>query len=165
MSGTPKSLLLLLVFISFVLSGFGQTPTPSTWPPSSEHTTAPLWSGGAPGASTAKAAEQDTTTAKDRQVAGRPVIRIGNVSVPTLTLYGVKSAPNSGPTPAVVVFPGGGYYVLAIDLEGTEVCDWLTSEGITCVLLKYRVPHTGPQWDDRCKCEMNPKAPMARSLS
>src|SRR5437660_8807221 len=56
MSGTLKSLLLLLVFISFVLSAFGQTPTPSAWPPSSEHTTVPLWSGGAPGASTAKAA-------------------------------------------------------------------------------------------------------------
>src|ERR1700747_3795971 len=37
-------------------------------------------------------------------------------------------------------FPGGGYRILAIDLEGTEVCDWLTSKGITCVLLKYRVP-------------------------
>jgi len=41
---------------------------------------------------------------------------------------------------AVVVLPGGGYRILAIDLEGTEVCDWLTSKGITCVLLKYRVP-------------------------
>jgi acetyl esterase/lipase len=41
---------------------------------------------------------------------------------------------------AVVVFPGGGYWILAIDFEGTEVCDWLTAEGITCVLLKYRVP-------------------------
>jgi acetyl esterase/lipase len=48
---------------------------------------------------------------------------------------------------AVVVFPGGGYWVLAIDLEGTEVCDWLTSKGITCVLLKYRVPgeHKSPR--------------------
>jgi acetyl esterase/lipase len=43
-----------------------------------------------------------------------------------------------------VVFPGGGYSILAIDLEGTEVCDWLNSTGITCVLLKYRVPNTGP---------------------
>jgi acetyl esterase/lipase len=41
---------------------------------------------------------------------------------------------------AVVVFPSGGYEVLAIDLEGTEACEWLTSHGITCVLLKYRVP-------------------------
>lgn len=44
---------------------------------------------------------------------------------------------------AVVVFPGGGYWILAIDLEGTEVCDWLTAKGITCVLLKYRVPGNG----------------------
>jgi len=44
----------------------------------------------------------------------------------------------------VVVFPGGGYSILAIDLEGTEVCDWLNSTGITCLLLKYRVPGTGP---------------------
>jgi acetyl esterase/lipase len=50
---------------------------------------------------------------------------------------------------AVVVFPGGGYNILAIDLEGTEVCDWLTSRGITCVLLKYRVPcaKVGPYRD------------------
>jgi acetyl esterase/lipase len=38
------------------------------------------------------------------------------------------------------VFPGGGYQCLAIDLEGTEICDWLTSKGITAMLLKYRVP-------------------------
>jgi acetyl esterase/lipase len=41
---------------------------------------------------------------------------------------------------AVVVFPGGGYQILAIDLEGTEICDWLASKGITAILLKYRVP-------------------------
>jgi acetyl esterase/lipase len=62
---------------------------------------------------------------------------------------------------AMVVFPGGGYEILAIDLEGTEVCDWLTSKGITCVLLKYRVPHSGPQWNEACKCQKNPKAPLA----
>ena len=49
---------------------------------------------------------------------------------------------NSGA--AVVVFPGGSYRILAIDLEGTEVCEWLNSAGITCVLLKYRVPDSGP---------------------
>jgi acetyl esterase/lipase len=42
------------------------------------------------------------------------------------------------------VFPGGGYRIVAIDLEGTEVCDWLNSIGVNCVLLKYRVPDTGP---------------------
>ena len=40
----------------------------------------------------------------------------------------------------MIVFPGGGYDCLAIDLEGTEICDWLNSQGITAVLLKYRVP-------------------------
>jgi acetyl esterase/lipase len=58
-----------------------------------------------------------------------------------LTLFAPKGK-NTGA--AVVVFPGGGYKILAIDLEGTEVCDWLSSRGITCVLLKYRVPDTGP---------------------
>src|SRR5262249_43889712 len=59
------------------------------------------------------------------------------------------------------VFPGGGYQILAIDLEGTEVCDWLTSKGITCVLLKYRVPRSGPSWDRRLKRHVTPQVPMA----
>jgi acetyl esterase/lipase len=78
-------------------------------------------------------------------VAGRAVIRIGNVSAPTLTLY--LAAPASGSAPdgsAVVVFPGGGYRILAIDLEGTEVCNWLNSLAVNCVLVKYRVPDSGP---------------------
>jgi acetyl esterase/lipase len=59
------------------------------------------------------------------------------------------------------VFPGGGYQILAIDLEGTEVCDWLTSKGITCILLKYRVPNTGPTWDQDCGCDRNTRSSMA----
>jgi acetyl esterase/lipase len=55
------------------------------------------------------------------------------------------------------VFPGGGYQILAIDLEGTEICDWLMANGITCVLLKYRVPHSGPSWQRDCNCRINPK--------
>jgi acetyl esterase/lipase len=58
---------------------------------------------------------------------------------------------------AVVVFPGGGYQILAIDLEGTEVCDWLTPKGITCVLLKYRVTDVGPY----PKSGPYPESPMA----
>src|SRR6185436_17347879 len=57
----------------------------------------------------------------------------------TMTVYSPKGT-NTGV--AVVVFPGGGYNALAMDLEGTEICDWLTSRGITAVLLKYRVPTT-----------------------
>jgi acetyl esterase/lipase len=83
---------------------------------------------------------------------------VSSVSQPTMTIYS-PTGKNTGA--AVVVFPGGGYQILAIDLEGTEVCDWLTSKGITCVLLKYRVPNTGPHWDEKCQCHLYPKAPMA----
>jgi acetyl esterase/lipase len=62
---------------------------------------------------------------------------------------------------AVLVFPGGGYRALAIDLEGSEVCDWLTPKGITCIVLKYRVPGSGHHWDKACKCHKTPKVPMA----
>jgi acetyl esterase/lipase len=136
-----KSLRALVAVASFAFA-VAQTPTSSSWPASPSHTTIPLWPAGAPGTSTATGPEQDTTTSKDRQVDGRAVIRIGNVSQPTITLYSGRTSNNSAP--AVVVFPGGGYRIVAIDLEGTEVCDWLNSIGVNCVLLKYRVPESGP---------------------
>jgi acetyl esterase/lipase len=116
---------------------------PSGWPPPPGHVTLQLWPGTAPGEQPNQPAEADTTTAKDNLIAGKPLIRLGNVSVPTITLYEPSHGKN-GAGPAVVVFPGGGYHILAIDLEGTEVCDWLNSIGVTCVLLKYRVPDSGP---------------------
>jgi acetyl esterase/lipase len=127
--------ILLAAFLGTSTSMFAQ------WPPAAGHTTLNVWPHGAPGAPANPAPEGDTTTAKDHLVAGKPVIRIGNVSAPTLTLY----APTGKSTgAAVVVFPGGAYRILAIDLEGTEVCEWLNSIGVTCVLLKYRVPDSGP---------------------
>lgn len=127
------------------------------WQPSPGHTQVPIWPGAVPDAQPVAAPENDTTTITNL-VAGRPWVAVGNVSQPTMTVYSPKGT-NTGV--AVVVFPGGGYKILAIDLEGTEVCDWLTSKGITCVLLKYRVPFSGPYWDERCRCHINPKAPMA----
>jgi acetyl esterase/lipase len=69
--------------------------------------------------------------------AGGSWIAACNVTQPTMTVYSPKGT-NTGI--AVVVFPGGGYQCLAMDIEGTEICDWLTSKGVTAVLLKYRVP-------------------------
>jgi acetyl esterase/lipase len=100
-----------------------------------------IWPGQAPGAKLNPPQETATTTGKDHMIAGRPFTILANVSVPTLTLYTPKNK-NSGA--AVVVFPGGGYNILAIDLEGQEVCDWLNSAGVTCILVKYRVPDSGP---------------------
>ena len=135
--------LLLAVWLPVVVSA--QTQKASGWPPSADHNTIPLWPNSAPGFSTANGPEQDTTTSKDHQVAGRAVVRLGNVSSPTIALY-LAHSESAGAVdgPAVVVFPGGGYRIVAIDLEGTEVCDWLNSIGVNCVLLKYRVPETGP---------------------
>jgi acetyl esterase/lipase len=85
-------------------------------------------------------------------VGGRPWVYVDRVSTPTMTVYS-PTGNNTGA--AVVVFPGGGYNGLAIDLEGTEACDWLAAKGITCVLLKYRVPcvKTGPYRDCRTALE------------
>jgi acetyl esterase/lipase len=128
----------LVLALSFVAL-HAQQPA---WQPAPGHSQIPIWPNGAPGQAANAPPEADTTTAKDNLIAGKPLIRLGNVSVPTITLYQPKEL--SGPVPAVVVFPGGGYHILAIDLEGTEVCDWLNSAGIACVLLKYRVPDSGP---------------------
>jgi acetyl esterase/lipase len=112
----------------------------SVWQPSPGHTQIPIWPGAAPDAQPVAGPEIAITTGKNDLVAGRPWISLEKVSQPTMTVYS-PTGKNTGA--AVVVFPGGGYEVLAIDLEGTEVCDWLTSRGITCVLLKYRVPGEG----------------------
>jgi len=131
-----------LLFIAAVAAtSLTLSAQPSGWPPAPGHLTLKLWPGLAPGNYESHPAESDLTTAKDHMIAGRAVIRLGNVSTPTLTLYSPKSKNTRA---AVVVFPGGGYRILAIDLEGTEVCDWLNSAGITCVLVKYRVPDSGP---------------------
>jgi acetyl esterase/lipase len=113
----------------------------AAWQPSPGHTQVPIWPGVVPDARPVEGPEESGTVVDSagnrRLVAGTPWVYVGRVSQPTMTVYAPEES-NTGA--AVVVFPGGGYNILAIDLEGTEVCDWLTSKGITCVLLKYRVP-------------------------
>ncbi len=111
-----------------------------------------LWPGTAPGEKAAAGEEKDMTKPTDGMIAGKRVIRLGNVSAPTLTVYRAPKEKTTGA--AVLVFPGGGYHILAMDLEGTEVCEWLNSIGVTAVLVKYRVPrragldkHTAPLQD------------------
>jgi acetyl esterase/lipase len=121
------------------VSAFGVLSAQSTaWQPSPGHTQVPIWPGPVPpDAHPVTGSETATTREKDHLVAGKPWTYVERVSQPTMTVYSPRSK-NTGA--AVVVFPGGGYWILGIDLEGTEVCDWLTAKGITCVLLKYRVP-------------------------
>jgi acetyl esterase/lipase len=131
-------------------STYAQT---TRWEPSPGHKQIPLWPSTPPGTKPKPDSETVTLYTK-KPVGGRPWTYISNVSRPTLTVYPPKGE-NTGA--AIMVFPGGGYQILAIDLEGTEVCDWLTSKGITCVLLKYRVPRGGPSHQDDCDCRINPK--------
>jgi acetyl esterase/lipase len=131
----------LLTFLAFAARGPGLAAGQTAWQPSAGHKQIPIWPGVVPNAQPIEGPEVSGTvvdaTGSKKLVAGRPWIYVDRVSQPTMTVY-APAGRNTGA--AVVVFPGGGYNVLAIDLEGTEVCDWLTSTGITCVLLKYRVP-------------------------
>lgn len=78
----------------------------------------------------------------ETDVEGRPgervVRRITNVTVPTISVHRPADAANTGT--AVLIAPGGGYNILAWDLEGEEVAAWLNRLGVTGIVLKYRVP-------------------------
>lgn len=151
-----QSGLALLAFLAFASALPRPLAAQGAWQPSPGHTQIPIWPGAAPDARPADGPEVSGTVVDTaghaRLVGGRPWVYVDRVSQPTMTVYS-PAGTNTGA--AVVVFPGGGYNILAIDLEGTEACDWLTSRGITCVLLKYRVPcvKTGPYRDCRTALE------------
>jgi acetyl esterase/lipase len=129
-----KKLIFVLCFVFLCCGADAQTPV---WQPSPGHTQIPIWPGTPPDARHIAAPEDVKVIEKDKFIAGKPWAYVENVTRPTMTVYSPQGK-NTGV--AVIVFPGGGYNILAIDLEGSEVCDWLTTKGITCVVLKYRVP-------------------------
>jgi acetyl esterase/lipase len=100
----------------------------------------PLWPDQVPGETGDIGEEKDTTKPDPNVPPGHKdyIIRLGNVSRPTIAVYKPPADKDTGA--AVVVCPGGAYQILAMNLEGTEVCEWLNSIGVTGVLLKYRVP-------------------------
>jgi acetyl esterase/lipase len=116
------------------------------WQPSIGHTQIAIWPGTPPGPQSVPGLE--TVAVSKELLAGKPVAAVTNVTQPTVTVYAPEGKSTGA---AVVVIPGGGFQILAIDLEGTEVCDWLTSNGITCVLLKYRVPSEPYVWQCDCR--------------
>lgn len=132
----------------------GATPclaAQSVWQPSAGHVQIPLWPSAAPDARAGVGPEAvhyafDEASKTRKLIGGKPYIYIENVTRPTITVYSPTAGKNRA---AVVVFPGGGFNVLAMDIEGTEVCDWLVAQGVACVLLKYRVPcqHVGAYRD------------------
>lgn len=105
-----------------------------------------LWPDTPPGPERHVGEERDTSTEKSDTVAERYVIRLGNVSAPQAHVYLPPADQRNGSS--VVICPGGGFSILAWDLEGTEVADWFVKRGVTAVVLKYRVPtrQVNPPW-------------------
>ncbi len=105
-----------------------------------------LWPGTPPGPAMTVGAEQDFTKDSDKLIAGRRIIKLGNVSSPEVHVFLPPEEKRNGS--AIVICPGGGFHILAWDLEGTEVASWLNSIGITAIVLKYRVPTNShkPAW-------------------
>ena len=108
-----------------------------------------LWPGKPPGERKELPPEIDTTKPTDNLIAGRRLMRIGNVSTPSLTVY--PAAADQATGTSIIICPGGGHNILAWDLEGTEVAEWLNSIGVTAFVLKYRVPSRAqgndePRW-------------------
>jgi acetyl esterase/lipase len=121
---------ILVIFLFVFACAHSQTHA-ADWQPSHDPVQVPIW----------------PNTPPDTQPAPGPQMEWTNIVRPTMTVY----SPERDTTGvAVVVFPGGGFEGLAIKAEGTEACDWLTSKGITCVLLSYRVPSLPYDW--HCKC-------------
>src|SRR5438132_7719235 len=117
----------LKIFLAMFACSALSAQTPA-WQPSPGHTQVPIWPKEPPDAQPVTGPE-GMKTVTGPLIAGKPWVQIENVSQPTMTVYSPKGK-NTGV--AVVVFPGGGYTILAIDLQGTEIADWLTSKGITC---------------------------------
>jgi len=92
-----------------------------------------LWPEGAPGGLPPKS---EATTKLIQSYGGVTATRVSDVAEPTITVYRPEK-PNGA---AVVVAPGGGFMFLSYTHEGTQVCEWLNSIGVTAVLLKYRTP-------------------------
>jgi len=136
---------LWIMVLCLLLACAGAQAAETAWQPSAGHVQIPLWPGTPPDMKPMPGPEYAKTGTT--LLAGKTVTAVSNVSRPTMTVYAPQGK-NTGA--AVVVIPGGGFEILAIDLEGTEICDWLTARGITCVLLKYRVP--GAPYDWHCDC-------------
>ncbi len=91
--------------------------------------TLPLWEGTPP--------LQKTMDLKE-DVRQEGIIRIANVQTPTIEVY--LPAKQIATGKAVVIFPGGGYGILAYDWEGTDFAKWLNAQGIAGIVVKYRLP-------------------------
>jgi acetyl esterase/lipase len=126
-----------LSLLVFLTASFGSVVI------ASEPLTLNVWPSKPPGEVKELAAEADQTKPEDKLIAGRRIIKLGNVSTPQITVY--RPSPGKDTGASMVICPGGGHHILAYDLEGTEVATWLNEIGVTGIVLKYRVPFRNPE--------------------
>lgn len=156
MISLPRSLLILSSAFAACIAGqaSGQTTSdrvevpkveqPGVWQPTSGGTQIPLWPEHVPLTKPDSGNHPEATGNGSPTVGGKKWHWASYVTRPTMTIYRPKGT-NSGTT--LLVLPGGGFHAVATDLEGTEICDWATQEGMTCVVLKYRTPQVW-KWVD-----------------
>ena len=130
------------IFICWLMACACAHAAPAVWEPDGGHTQIALWPGKPPDAKPMPGPEM-IRPGRGELIVGKTVTNVTNVADPTLTVF-APTGKNTGA--AVLVIPGGGFEILAIDYEGTEVCDWLVAEGVTCVVEKYRVPSEPYEW-------------------
>lgn len=116
------------------------------WQPTDGGTQVPLWPVHVALTKPDSGDHPETTGNGSPTVAGRKWHWATYVTRPTMTIYQPKG-PNTGA--AMLVIPGGGFHAVATDLEGTEICDWVVQQGITCAMLKYRTPQVWPRLDGK----------------
>jgi len=119
---------------------------PGVWQPPEHGVQIPLWPATTPLAKPDSGDRPEGLGNGTGLVGGRTWNWASYVTRPTMTIFRPKGH-NSGA--ALLVLPGGGFEVLALDLEGTEICDWAVQQGMTCAVLKYRVPQVWPRENDK----------------
>ncbi len=130
---------------------------PNIWQPGPGGEQVSLWPEGAPITPPETDGNTEWTGNGSPLVAGRTWNWATYVTRPTMTVYPPKGE-NTGA--AMLVLPGGGYAAVAMDLEGTEVCDWITAHGVTCVILKYRTPQVWRRDETGAARQPDPLLPL-----
>jgi acetyl esterase/lipase len=129
------------------------------WQPPEGRIQTPIWPGAAPDMDGFTTKPESVLTAwTPEAIDGDTSQAVFDVTVPTMTIFPPRGR-NTGA--AVIVFPGGGFRAVVLTIEGTEICDWITSKGMTCILSKYRVPGSNHYWNPECECVVLPAIPRA----
>lgn len=157
---------LLLIFVVALFSFYSTVSSADTaartmigvWQPPLGLKQVPIWPVRPPDAEDGLPPESVLTAVTPEALHGDKSEAVFDVTNPTITVVPPKGR-NTGA--AIIVFPGGGFKAVVITLEGTEICDWLTAKGITCIISKYRVPKTDHYGDESCHCGVTPKIPRA----